>query len=60
MLYVNGLRDDIKRKCMFKFLLDCNFHTIVPQEFHSTTSIHLANGVVVVYGHTEVTQRFLH
>ena len=36
---VNGLRDDIKRKCIFKYLLDCNFHITLLQETHSTTSI---------------------
>ena len=36
---VNGLRDDIKRKCLFKYLLDCNFRTTLLQEAHSTTSI---------------------
>ena len=36
---VNGFRDDIKRKCIFKYLLDCNFHTTILQETYSTTSI---------------------
>ena len=36
---VNDLRDDIKRKCIFKYLLDCNFHITLLQETHSTTSI---------------------
>ena len=36
---VNGLRDDIKRKCIFKYLLDCNFHITLLQETHSITSI---------------------
>ena len=36
---VNGLRDDIKRKCIFKYLLDCNFHITLLQETHATTSI---------------------
>ena len=36
-----GLRDDIKQKCIFKYLLDCNFHipVILLQKTHSTTSI---------------------
>ena len=36
---VNGLRDDIKRKYIFKYLLDCNFHITLLQETHSTSSI---------------------
>ena len=36
---VNGLTDDIKRKCIFKYLLDCNFHITLLQETHSTTLI---------------------
>ena len=36
---VNDLRDDIKRKCIFKYLLDGNFHITFLQETHLTTSI---------------------
>ena len=36
---VNGLSNNIKRKCILKYLLDCNFHITLLQETHSTTSI---------------------
>ena len=36
---VNGLRDDIKRKCIFRYSLDCNIHITLVQEAHLTTSI---------------------
>ena len=36
---VNSLRDNIKRKCIFKYLLDCYFHITLLQETHSTTLI---------------------
>ena len=35
----NGLRNDIKRKCIFKYLLDCNFHITLLQEAHLNSSI---------------------
>ena len=36
---VNGFRDEIKRKCIFRYLRDCNFHITFLQETHLTTSI---------------------
>ena len=55
---VNGLRDDIKRKCIFKHLLDCNFHITLLQETHTQLlQLNISgvrNGPVIVHGHTAV------